>query len=253
MALTGRKVQRGGWQHQAERLALTHTAVATTAMAAAEQARRQAASNPVSCHLWTGGAKFQHSLEASIIEPACESNLPHTKHVAWEQQVAKAAAAARLLNGRRETLAARAARAATADKRVTELEDELGLARERLVLEENENYSLQMSLDLAINENSRLSSQLAESERQVQKLEQLHSKLIDDMNTLLMTCKRRDAVLARAEERLSSLADLFVQLEAANSPKSQQTLGDKHSQPQCELDIDKWLLAEINTLSNKAA
>ena len=70
MALTGGKVQRGGWQHQAERLALTHTAVATTAMAAAEQARRQAAPNPD--HLRTGGAEFQHSLEASIIEPAGE-------------------------------------------------------------------------------------------------------------------------------------------------------------------------------------
>ena len=150
-------------------------------------------------------------------------------------------------------MAARAARAATADKRVTELEDELGLARERLALEENENHSLQISLDLTISENSRLSSQLAESKRQVQTLEQLHSKLIDDMNTLLMTCKRRDAVLARAEERLSSLADLFVQLEAANLPKSRQTLGDKYSQPQRELDIDKWLLAEINTHSNKAA
>ena len=253
MALNGRKVQRGGWQHQAERLALTHTAMATTAMAAAEHARHRGASNPVSCHLRAGGAEFQLSLEASIIEPAREFDSPHAKHVAWEQQVARAAAAGWLLNGSRETLAARAARAASADKRVTELEDKLSLARERLVLEENENYSLQMSLDLTISENSRLSSQLAESERQVQRLEQLHSKLIDDMNTLLMTCKRRDAVLARAEERLSSLANLFVQLEAANFPNSQQTLADKHSQPQRELDIDKWLLVEINTFPNKAA
>lgn len=110
-----------------------------------------------------------------------------------------------------------------------------------------------MSLDLTVSENSRLSSQLAESERQIQTLAQLHSKLIDDMNTLLMTCKKRDAILARAEERLSSLANLFAQLEAANFPKSQQTFADKNSQPKRELDIDKWLLAEINTLPNKAA
>ena len=246
-------MQRGGWQHQAQRLALTHTAVATTAMDAAEQTRQRAASNPVSCHLRTVGVVPQHSFDASISEPARGYASPPTKPVASEQQVVKASAAPRLMNGRRETLAARAARAATADKRVTELEDELGLARERLALEENENHSLQISLDLTISENSRLSSQLAESKRQVQTLEQLHSKLIDDMNTLLMTCKRRDAVLARAEERLSSLADLFVQLEAANLPKSRQTLGDKYSQPQRELDIDKWLLAETNTHSNKAA
>ena len=89
------------------------------------------------------------------------------------------------------------------------MEDERGLTHERLILEENENYSLQLSLDLTTSENARLSSQLAESERQVRKLEQLHAKLIDDMNILLMTCKRRDAALARAEERLRSLADLF--------------------------------------------
>ena len=121
-----------------------------------------------------------------------------------------------------------------------------------LILEENENYSLQLSLDLTTSENSCLSGQLADSERQVRKLEQLHAKLIDDMNILLMTCKRRDAALARAEERLRSLADLFVQLEAANFPKSQKTRGDINLPPQHELDIDKWLLAETNTVSKKA-
>ena len=169
-----------------------------------------------------------------------------------EQRVARQAAAAWLLNGRRETLAARAARTASAEKRVAELEDELGLLRERLDREENENHSLQLSLDLTTSDNSRFSSQLAESERQVRKLEQLHANLIDDMNILLMTCKRRDAALARAEERLRSLADLFVQLEAANFPKSQKTRGDITLPPQHELDIDKWLLAETNTVSKKA-
>jgi hypothetical protein len=80
-----------------------------------------------------------------------------------------------------------------------------------------------MSLDLTISEYSRLSSRLSESERQVQTLAKLHSKLIDDTNTSLKTCKRRDAALARAEEKLSLLAHLFIQLEAANVPNRRQS------------------------------
>ena len=158
MALTGRKTQRDGWQQQAERLALNHTAVATTAVATAEQARYRTASNPVSSPLRTGGAEFQNSLDAGIIGLAHEPHSSHAKLVEQEQQVPRGAHVAWLVRGPRETLAARAARATIADKRATELENELSLARERLVLEENEKYSLQMSLDLTISEYSRLSS-----------------------------------------------------------------------------------------------
>jgi len=248
MALTGRKTQRDGWQQQAERLALNHTAVATTAAAVAEQARYRAASNPVSSPLPTGGAEFQNRLDAGIIELAHEPHSPHTKLVEQEQQVPRDANVAWLVRGPRETLAARAARATIADKRATELENELSLVRERLVLEENEKHSLQTSLDLTISEYSRLSSRLAESEHQVEKLAQLHSKLIDDTNTLLKTCKARDAALARAEERLSLLANLFVQLEAANLPKSQKTIEELNSELQREFDKDKWLLVENSTV-----
>jgi DNA repair exonuclease SbcCD ATPase subunit len=244
MALTGRKTQRGGWQQQADRLALNHTAVATTAMAAAEQARHRTASNPVSCHRRTGGAEFQHRLDAGIIGLAYEPHSPHTKLVGQEQQLPKGAAVAWLVRGPRETLAARAARATIADKRATELENDLSLARERLALEENEKHSLQMSLDLTISEYSHLSNRLAESEHQVEKLAQLHSKLLDDTNTLLKTCKARDAALARAEERLSLLADLFVQLEAANL--NRETIAELNSRLQHELNNDKWLLVEPN-------
>jgi ABC-type transporter Mla subunit MlaD len=128
------------------------------------------------------------------------------------------------------------------------LENELALARERLALEENEKHSLQMSLELTISEYSRLSSQLADSEYQVEKLEQMYSKLNDNTNTLLKTCKGRDPALARAEERLSLLANLFVQLEAANLPKSQKSIEELNSQLQRELDKDKWLLVETSTV-----
>lgn len=166
--------------------------------------------------------------------------MPRGANVAW------------LVRGPRETLAARAARAAIADKRATELENELSLARERLILEENEKHSLQVSLDLTISECSRLSSRLVESEHQVEKLAQLHSKLIDDTNTLLKTCRARDAALARAEERLGLLANLFFQLEAANLPKNRETIEELNSRLQRELDNDKWLLVEPDTAFKKS-
>jgi hypothetical protein len=249
MALTGRKARRGGWQHQAERLALSHTAVIATAN---EKARQRAASIPVSCHLRTYGTEFRHRFEAGITELEHEPDAPRAKFVERERQAARETTAAWLLNGRRETLAARAARTATAEKRATELEHELALARERLALQENENQSLQMSLDLTTSENSHISAQLAECECQIEVLEQLHSKHIEDTNALLKTCMRRDAALARAEERLSLLADLFIQLEATNQPTRGKSVEKLNFRLQRELENDKWLLAEPETFIKKA-
>jgi hypothetical protein len=132
--------------------------------------------------------------------------------------------------------------------RATELEHELALARELLALQENENQSLQMSLDLTTSENSHLSTQLAECELQIEVLEQLHAKHIEDTNTLLKTCMRRDSALARAEERLSLLADLFIQIEAANHPARKTTIQQLDLRLQRELENDKWLLADIETI-----
>jgi chromosome segregation ATPase len=89
-----------------------------------------------------------------------------------------------------------------------------------------------------------LQNSLQTKERQIQEFEQFHSKLTDDADALLKTCKRRDAALARAEERLGLLANLLVQLEAASLPKSQNTMVNLTYRLQRELDNDKWLLAE---------
>jgi chromosome segregation ATPase len=159
------------------------------------------------------------------------------------------------LNARRETLAARAAKAKAAVERIAELEAKLDTALERIALQDNENQSLQTSLDLTVSENLRLSNRLSETdatlerissefeqlktsaaernkvssvvdkkiellqnllqvkERRVQKLEQARLKLTDDTKRLLRTCAKRDQALARAEERISSLTELFAQLE----------------------------------------
>jgi hypothetical protein len=154
MALTDKKVQHGGWQYQAERLALTHTAATA---AAAEQARSRRLSKPVSCHFQSPSPESECGLETGIITVANTADPSCAELAEPERQAAREVAAAWVLNARRETLAARTARAAAADKRIAELEDELNATREELALRENENQSLQTSLDLVVAENSRRS------------------------------------------------------------------------------------------------
>ena len=62
----------------------------------------------------------------------------------------------------RETLAARALRASSAEKRAAELESQLDSAREELLRRENEIVSLRKSLELSTGENARLSGGLEE-------------------------------------------------------------------------------------------
>lgn len=242
MALAGKKAPQHGWRHQAERLAMNHTGVATAAWAATE---RRPITEPVSCHFSVPGAKSERDQETSANETSSDA-----KHA--EEQMAREAAAAWILNAREKTLAARAAKAKAADERIAELEARFDTALERIAFQDNENQSLQTSFDLTVSENFRLSNRLSESdatlekisleleqlktseaerssvvdkqiellqnllqvkERRVQKLEQARSKLMDDTKKLLRTCAKRDQALARAEERIISLTELFAQLE----------------------------------------
>ena len=205
------------------------------------------------------------------IEIARELELPRVPPAELGRQVGRERATAWLNNAPRETLAARAARVTSADRRVAELESDLRSACEEIALRDNENLSLQTSLDLIASENSRLSiaatdqlekikSTMIEAEaerdelvfvldqanenlqtetnalqarlraahkkvkllqnsfhlkeRRVQDLEQARAQLIDKTDKLLRTCKKRDAALARAEEKISVLTELFAQVEA---------------------------------------
>jgi hypothetical protein len=267
MALAGKKSPRHGWRHQAERLALNHTGVATAVWAATE---RRPSTEPVSCHYSVAGAKSERDQVASANETSHDA-----KHA--EQQMAREAASAWILNARRETLAARAAKAKAAEERIAELEAKLDTALERIAFQDNENQSLQMSLDLTVSENLCLSNRLSESdaklkeisteleqlktseaeriklssvvdkkiellqnllqvkECRVQKLEQARSKLADDTKKLLRTCAKRDKALARAEERISTLTELFAQLETKVAlTTSKERLVERHSRLQRE-------------------
>jgi len=168
---------RDGWQHQADRLALNHTAVAATVVAATEQARRRPLLRAVPNHSQLSATRP----ETTQTESANEGGAKRAVFAQPEQHAAREAAAEWILNARRETLAARATRAAAADKRIGDLEADLEWARERIALLENENHSLQSSLDITAKETSRLSDRLqvgdAACYRACSQLEQTQSTL----------------------------------------------------------------------------
>jgi hypothetical protein len=72
MALAGKKAPRHGWQHQAERLALNHTGVATAAWAATE---RVPLMERDSRHFSVAGAKSERDQETSADETSSDAKV----------------------------------------------------------------------------------------------------------------------------------------------------------------------------------
>ena len=117
-------------------------------------------------------------------------------------------------------LAARAEKAMAKDERITELEScFLGTAPERISFQDNENQSLQMSLDLTVIETLRLSSRLSESNTAAKELssqleqhktkEAERDKLADEigkkielLQNLVQVKERRVQKLERARSKL---------------------------------------------------
>ena len=119
-----------------------------------------------------------------------------------------------MLDDRNEKLADRAA---TADKRIVELEGETALTREKFVLLEIEKQSLNRTLDQTVADNSRLSRRLAESETS---LENARSRL-EQMNTALTAAETERNKLTTAldeanEQRRTEINTLNMRLEAAH-------------------------------------
>jgi hypothetical protein len=93
-----------------------------------------------------------------------------------------------LPNERRESLAVQAE---ATDRRIAELEAKLELARENLAILENQNLSLQTSLDLIADENLRLSRHFNESDPMVDK-----SSLIERIKIVLRAAQAERNMLA---------------------------------------------------------
>jgi hypothetical protein len=163
MAFTGITLRRDGWQSQAEHLALTHTAFGMAAMAAAGQTqwRRRVKSDTRSVRVSAAGAEGGLKTDNKDLKPTLRKSVKLQQPAALE-----VAAAAGVPNQ-----AATAPVAQIANTRIAELEYELSSTREELAIRENENLSLQMSLDLTVSEESRLSGRLAQAGKRVEDLQ----------------------------------------------------------------------------------
>jgi chromosome segregation ATPase len=134
---------------------------------------------------------------------------------ALQQQLAERSAAMRLLNRHVETLTARVSAAAA---KIAERDNELDLAREELVHRDNENHSLQRSVELTTADNARLSKRLAASEAAVGKayvdLERMKAALI----AAERECAKTASAVDRADQkRRNETGSLQARLEAMAS------------------------------------
>ncbi len=158
MALTGKVEPQFGWQNQAEHLALTHTPMGVAAMTLAKKAREHAftkADLP-----YASGEGQTPDIEPSRLHshPANEFTLPNVGEL--QTQLARQKLVGRQM---RECIEALSQRVEDADKRYADLEDELNVAREEILFQQNDKHSLQASLDLLVSENAQLTGRLTES------------------------------------------------------------------------------------------
>jgi hypothetical protein len=126
------------------------------------------------------------------------------------------------LDGRRDTLTAKAMRTTAAEKRVAELEAELCAAREELAHRDNEILSLEKSLDLNVDESARLAAELTEKSAAFESAQPQLEEMRLAVNALqverhkangkwqeetLALNERLETALARAEKAEKMLAD----------------------------------------------
>ncbi len=158
MALTDRVEPQFGWQNQAEHLALTHMPMGIAAMTLAKKAR--------------GGAICTSHLSSASGADRAIRTRSDPPHIHCDNEFAQVNARVLQTQLARQKLAAREMRRAYRDairsgrndaENVTaDLEDELNVAREEILLQQNDKHALKASLDLLVSENARLSQRLAE-------------------------------------------------------------------------------------------
>jgi len=134
---------------------------------------------------------------------------------ALQQQLAERSAAARLLTRQAQALTAQASAAAG---KIAERDGELAWAREELAHRDNENASLQRSLELSTAENTRLSQRLADCEASIGKA----YVQLEQMRSALVTVERERAKTASAADhadwkRREETGSLNARLEAMAS------------------------------------
>ena len=248
MALTGKKARRDGWQNQAERLVLTHTAKAKATVAMAEQMRHRPLWNGASCDLPPRGAKDERELRTSKTNRANEPKPARAKTDGSEKRVTRETATAWIANARKEILTERAAQVAATDKRIVELESKLRSARERLVLRENANRSLQSTLDLMGSENRRLSVRLTESEATI---DRAFAQVVQVKRALSVAQDERNKSVAAGDEARFQLAKMETVRTALQVELNRLTNAVSQSNEKRQIEIN-MLNARLEAMSSRA-
>ncbi len=158
------------------------------------------------------------TLEAAKTDLTRELEVTLGKVVDLEQEVNREAAATRILGEHNQALTVHAE---TADKRIIELEDMFGSTGEKLVLREDENRSLQNSLDRMVEQKSRLHRRIADHEATI---ETVSGQVVQLQTTLKDTDAERARLAAAVAEtndrRQVETNALSTRLEATSSRAS---------------------------------
>jgi len=205
MALEGKAAHRSGWHRQAERLAAVHTAAWTEPLAVASNApgdqalqQRPPARRNLKSEL---GSKLANHVELK------RRDLPFE----LRRRELPEAGTNRIPNAQINAFVPDAVAAAAA------LATEVGLLRDEIARRENENSSLQTSLNLVALENTHLSSLRAETEAGLARIQ----SQLDLANASLtrVQCERDKlaAVVEAREKQRTEMNELNARREAASS------------------------------------
>jgi chromosome segregation ATPase len=207
MANGGKNSRLSGWQVQADRLALKHTVVPGLPRTAAIPSPR-----------------YGYAEAPSVATPALGADQPSIERSLEERRGRVANAAAQpfsreetrewIQNARKAVLSARTERAEAADRRIAELEASLEAAMERVVFLENENQSLEESLDASSSENFDLTNRLIEAETRGEKVR-------SELQSSELTRAEYDLTVEAASRKIELLENL-VDVKEARLQKLEQ-------------------------------
>jgi chromosome segregation ATPase len=214
MALTGMLLQRDSWQNQPEHPSYIH-APGLAAVEIPEQIGSRHASQASRSGSYFIGADIEQLAGTGNPDYANELEAMRARIIELQEQVARKTAAARIIDAHMKTVTAQAA---SAQERIADLEIELGATQEALVRQENDNCSLQSSLDLMIGENARLSRRLLE---ECTACDTVSTRLDRVNTTLTATDAEREKLIAAAaaadKKHQIETDDLEARLKATTS------------------------------------
>jgi DNA repair exonuclease SbcCD ATPase subunit len=184
-----------GWQHQANRLALKHTVVPKLPRTPTVPSPRRQVPDATPRLASPAVDADQRAIERPIKESHGQVAKPAAQPFSREETLEW------IQKARKAVLATRAERASAADERIAELEASLEAALARVAFLQDENQSLQNSLDLTVDENLDLARRVAEVETRD---DEVRSKL----QSSEMTRAEYELAAAAAERKIELLQNL---------------------------------------------